>query len=410
MPVFGFTEKEWDKVRPSSVKKTGVSEAMRAVLKDVPKDLKALTNAKDCDDAVKLLDTLDTALDKADKMVKAVAKDDKQNAAAKLKVWRAQVKDGHDMVIAHKDKLLLAAATKAAYAKMDEIVAKAKADTQEAEKLAGEIGPKVKAGQTLDLEKLSKDQQERRKALRDSHKYSTKAGFVEAIKFIDEIHKTGVNPNAVPPPPTLQTLKGLLDNMEAALNKVGDVLEEAADKEANFEGDGELAQKVKKLLPEYKQVRDKLKQFVPTAKKFEADAKAVADNTKHTGDADTSKLFGPIADIHIKLNKFEDEALATAYRIRDAKGDVQSQYAALAKEPGYSEKENKPFRALRAASFDIIMKITNPIGGAKHQIDRAVEVLLDAGGTTASLAKQLADRIKQDRATVAGKYGAATKA
>jgi hypothetical protein len=148
---------------------------------------------------------------------------------------------------------------------------------------------------------------------------------------------------------------------------------------------------------------------VATAKLLEAKAKEVADNTKHTGDPDTSKLFAPIENIHKVINKLEDEALATGYRIRNAKGDVQSEYAALAKEQGFTEQHNKPFRALRAASFDIIMKITNPIAGANHQVDRAVQVLVDAGGTTASPAQKLAERIKQDRVTVAGKYGAAVQ-
>src|SRR6185312_14295028 len=100
MPVFSFTEKEWDRIRPSSVKKTGVTDGIKAVLKGVPKDLKALGDGKDCDKSVALLTELNAAFDKANGMIKP--KDDKHDAAKKIKTWKAEVKDGCSMIELHK--------------------------------------------------------------------------------------------------------------------------------------------------------------------------------------------------------------------------------------------------------------------------------------------------------------------
>src|SRR5262245_18613060 len=138
MPVFSFTEKEWDKVRPSSVKKTGVSEAMRDILKGVPKDLKALADDKACDSAIKLLDEAGSVLDKAAGVV-GKAKDDKHDAAGKLKTWRAEVKDGKEMVELHKDKLKYALANKAAEAKFSDLLDKVDKAVVEAQKLADQV-------------------------------------------------------------------------------------------------------------------------------------------------------------------------------------------------------------------------------------------------------------------------------
>jgi len=69
MPQFSFSEKEWDKIRPMSVKKTGVSEAMRAVLKGVPQELRALRELSDCDKATELLTELEAAFEKGKGMI-----------------------------------------------------------------------------------------------------------------------------------------------------------------------------------------------------------------------------------------------------------------------------------------------------------------------------------------------------
>ena len=76
---------------------TEVGSLRRDVLKKVPKDLKALADSNECEKAVGLLDELLKAFTGAETLVKK-AKDDKNDAAGKLKTWIAETQDGRKMI------------------------------------------------------------------------------------------------------------------------------------------------------------------------------------------------------------------------------------------------------------------------------------------------------------------------
>src|SRR5262245_57433235 len=193
MPVFSFTEKEWDKVRPSSVKKTGVSEAMRDMLKGVPKELKSLADDKACDAAIKLLDDAGTVLDKAAGLV-AKAKDDNLNAAGKLKTWRAEVKDGKEMVELHKDKQKYAIANKAVEAKFTGVLNDVESAIAEAKKLSDQMLKDLAGNKKVDIAGQTKLQQDFRGTQRNAREVTSKQGAIKQVKFIDEVHKAGLDP------------------------------------------------------------------------------------------------------------------------------------------------------------------------------------------------------------------------
>lgn len=88
MSYLSFDEKAWDKIRPFTVKKTGVSEAIRAVEAAVPKQASDLLTEAGCNAAVDALDTL------AQKLTGAKVKlDAKKHAEAikKLVAWSSEV-------------------------------------------------------------------------------------------------------------------------------------------------------------------------------------------------------------------------------------------------------------------------------------------------------------------------------
>src|SRR5215813_5911937 len=105
MSDFTFSEKAWDKVRPSSVKKTGLSEAMNAFLKTVPGgNTDGLKTTEACVKAIAAIGPLQLAMTKAVGMVSS-AKDDTKGGAEALKKWNKEVKDGVAALDARKLEL-----------------------------------------------------------------------------------------------------------------------------------------------------------------------------------------------------------------------------------------------------------------------------------------------------------------
>lgn len=88
MAYLSFDEKAWDKIRPFTVKKTGLSEAIRAVEAVVPKQASDLNTEAACNAAVEALDTL------ALKLTGAKGKLDPkkhEDAVKKLVAWGSEV-------------------------------------------------------------------------------------------------------------------------------------------------------------------------------------------------------------------------------------------------------------------------------------------------------------------------------
>lgn len=103
MAFLSFNEKAWDKIRPSSVKKTGVSEAIRAFEKVGPAQLKDLTTLEECTTAGDLLEVLQDKLKGAKNRF-----DPKKNADAVKTVsgWIGEVGDRCKMITLQNGKLL----------------------------------------------------------------------------------------------------------------------------------------------------------------------------------------------------------------------------------------------------------------------------------------------------------------
>lgn len=403
MPEFSFTEKEWDKIRPSSIKKTGVSDAIRSVLKGIPKDLKALRDGDACDAAVGLLVELDKALDKADGMLKP--KDDKHDAAGRIKTWKAEVRDGRAMIGAHRDKLLLALAQAGANAKMAGLLEEVEAAVEQSKKLAAEIAKQLKAGAKVDLPELNKTQQGFRDTQRMAAKAVTKGGFLDFVRFLDEVHKSGIDPAKLEIPDTAKRIKASIDTLETNVDLLGDVLNKAVELQSAVTDQGELADAARDLIDDYKQSIRELKKYAALGKKLEAQAKPIADAIKATNVTETGKLLALAQKLHEVENDLEDKSLKEAYRSRNSKGDIQAKYSKLAKEPGW-DKYNDAIRDWRAAIFDVVRTCTVPASYVKNQIDRAIKVLIEMGGTTAAQAETLEKRIDQERNALKMKYGA----
>lgn len=102
MSFLSFDEKAWDKLRPFTIKKTGVSEAIRAFEKAVPSKIDDLQNEAAATAAADLLDTL------ADKLSGAKGRMDARKHADVIKsltAWGSEVSVRRKAILNHGAKL-----------------------------------------------------------------------------------------------------------------------------------------------------------------------------------------------------------------------------------------------------------------------------------------------------------------
>jgi hypothetical protein len=405
MPTFSFTEKEWDKVRPASVKKTGVSEAMRDVLKKVPKDLKGLADLKACDGAVKALDELAAAFENAEGMVKK-AKDDKNGAAGKLKGWKSEVVDGKKAVEEHKEKLAYIPANYAAEEKMSELLNDVETAIVEAHKLTAQAKKDLAANKRVDLAELTKLQQGFRGLQRDARDVQSKGGFIKKITFIDAVHKTGLDPKKVAVPTgVINKIGAKADLLETEFDALGEVISEAIEKQSTVSGSGPIATEARKLLDEFKASHKSIKAIGAEGKKLLAQAKKAHQAIRASKQPDSSKLLAVIYKLHDEAQAYEERYLKESYRSRDSKGELQMRLTAMTKKEGFDTVMNQPFRDWRAAIFDVVRLCTLPSGAIKDEIDEALEYVKSFGGASADQAQSAAKRIAEERRALGLKYG-----
>jgi hypothetical protein len=143
MSFLSFDEKTWDKVRPWTVKKTGVSEAIRAFEKALPKSLTDLKTSADCTTAEALLGTV------GEKLEGAKTRLDKNKHEKELKTvsaWISEVALRRKMIAGHSDKLRETYAQQIlqANAAMDSFVEKAEEALKAARKLASAVSDQSK--------------------------------------------------------------------------------------------------------------------------------------------------------------------------------------------------------------------------------------------------------------------------
>ncbi len=106
MARFTFTQKEWDSIRPPSIKKTGIGDAMAKFLKLVPgAKTEGLSTPAACIKAQEALVDLEKLMSTTLALVKK-ASDDKKNAAGELKAWLVEVERGIEAIKDRKIELV----------------------------------------------------------------------------------------------------------------------------------------------------------------------------------------------------------------------------------------------------------------------------------------------------------------
>ncbi|ADB18899.1 hypothetical protein Psta_4251 [Pirellula staleyi DSM 6068] len=407
MPMFSFTEKEWDKIRPSSVKKTGIGDAIKGVLKGLPNDIKSLDTDKECEKAIALLNELDKALDNAAGQLKKNAKDDKHGAAGKVKDWQKEVTEAAQMVALQKNKLAYKLAEEAVEEKMNTILEQVEDSIVQASRLTTTLTKDIRDGKTIDVPKLAIDLQNFRNALRDGNKATTRSSFIGLIKFLDPFHKDGLDVKKIEMPKVCKQIETKNTALEQLCDLMGEALADAVEAQSNVQGDGPLERETKNLVDLYKQTNQTIKGYATRAKQLLSQTTRGVTAVKGSQETDTSKLITVLGKLHDALDSYEDEMLAESYRSRNAAGDIQKFYTDLTKKPGFGPELNGVVRDWRSTVFDTVRRCTAPIAEAKKVLDEGVEYLASMGGTTASQVDTLAKKIDTDRRAIAGKYGAA---
>lgn len=143
MSFLSFDEKAWDKVRPFAIKKTGVSEAIRAFEKALPKTLDDLQTSAACQMAEQLLGTV------AEKLEGAKARFDKNKHDKEIKkvtVWLSEVALRRKMITTHSGKLhdQYQQQIMQANAAMDPFIERAEEALSTARKLASKLADQSK--------------------------------------------------------------------------------------------------------------------------------------------------------------------------------------------------------------------------------------------------------------------------
>ena len=225
MITISITEKLWDGVRPDSVKKTGLSEAIRTFIKANPKG--GPDSPKGYDDLADAVKTLGEAIGKSEEPVKK-AKDDKKGAAAKLKSWKEECSKAVEQLHKERNQLGLLKASAEADGRLKELAK----TVDDAILLGKQLAKDMAAGKITDNKKISQQLQDLRSAMRDGLKATQKDGFVDFIRTYDAVLKWKIDPAEVPLPPICKTIKSKLPELQAVAEDVRKeaekVLEESA--------------------------------------------------------------------------------------------------------------------------------------------------------------------------------------
>ena len=200
MIEISITEKLWDGVRPSSVTKTGLSEAIREFIKANPKGTRDTIKAFDDMDAA--IKKLDTAIGKSEEAVKK-AKDDKKGAAGKLKTWKGECDKAVEQLAEERKQIGLIKATAEADGKLKEL----DKTVDDCIILGNQLHRDLVEGKIKDNKKIAQQLQDLRAAMRDSLKATQKDGFVDFIRTYEAVMKWHVNPADVPMPPSGKAIK-----------------------------------------------------------------------------------------------------------------------------------------------------------------------------------------------------------
>lgn len=391
MIKIGITEKLWDGVRPSSVKKTGLSEVIRTSTKTLAK---ALQTPKDYDEADAAIVALDKAIGEAAAAVKKCS-DDKKGAAAKLKDWGDECEQARKALATQRQQAAIIAATVEA----DRMLKDKLKDVQDAIVAAGELERTVKAGQMTDIKKATTQLQTFRDAMRDGLKVVQKDGFAEFIKQFEQPRTWGLDSKLVPMSPVAKTLKAELPALQAAAEKAREAVEGLVNA-AGQQRVGDVAELAKPLIKAYKEMNKKIKGFLGPAKKFSSDVHAVADKFKTLiAKGQTADKLLPIAlQLHEKALEAERKTLEELARGRRSSGDVQALRIKL--RDSLEGKPRQEFEGIASEEWNLIMvtfrEVSEQMADCHRQVQRVMRLIGDISEEARTVADQAADKCQKE--------------
>jgi hypothetical protein len=395
------TEKLWDGVRPGSVKKTGLSEALRTFAKKMPK---ALNTPKAFDDATSAVNDLDAALAEAEDAVKK-AKDDKKGAAAKLKGWRQECAKAQTALAEERKQTGIVLAAKEADSKMKDLAKQ----VEDAITGATQLVKDIDAGKVTDLKKASQELQDFRNAVRDSLKATQKDGFSEYIRTISTVLAWGVDPKQVPLPPEGKKIKDRIPVLEDLAEKARIAVEDLLEKSSQSRT-GAAADLAKDLVADYRSLRKTLKGYIAPAKKFSSDIKVVGDKFKTLiGQGKTyDRLLPVLQTVHDKIMVFDETTLKQIARGRVASGDIQAKRIKIRD----SLKENKPlfqsFENIAGEEWNLCMtiyrEVSEQVAEAHRQVDRVLRLVGESSSEAATECQKVGKKYDAEVQALKNRY------
>ncbi len=402
MITIDITEKLWDGVRPDSVKKTGLSEAIRTFIKANPKG--GPNSPKAYDDLSDAVAKLGEAIGKTEDAVKK-AKDDKKGAAAKLKTWKGQCDKAVEDLGKERQTLGLMKASKEADGKMKDLAKTVDDAINQAKQLTKDL----KEGKIKDNKKVGQGLQDLRSAMRDGLKATQKDGFADYIRTIDEVLAWKVNPSEVPMPPTAASIKSKLPELQ----KVAEEARVEAEKLMEQTGQnrtGKIADFAKPLVAEYKGLAKDIKNFIPRAQKLGADAHAIADKFKEIikGGMTYDKLLPRAQGMHDKVMACDDEAVKACARGRVSGGDIQAKRIKMRDSLKSNPAEFAEFETIVGEEWNLIMVIfreaSEQIAEAHRQVERVLRLIGQSDPAAKGPADTMLKTFDDDRRNLASKY------
>jgi hypothetical protein len=394
------TEKLWDGVRPGSVKKTGLSEAIRAFAK-VPKNP---DSAKAFDDTVAAVKDLSAALSKAEAAVKK-AKDDKKGAAAKLKAWLKECDDAVTTLTGQRKQLGLSLASKEADGKMKDLAQRVEEAITQAEQLCKDI----EAGKVTDLKTASQSLQDFRSAMRDGLKATQKDGFAQFIATFDQVMAWKVDPAEVPMPPNAKKIKDRLPVLQEAAEKARVGVEEVL-VESGQSRTGEAAEAAKDLVADYRKLMKNLKAFVPAAKKFSTDVKAIGDKIKAlVGQGKThDQLLPAIEKVHDKIMAADEATMKELARGRVSSGDIQAKRIKIRDSLKGKKEVHAEFEKIASEEWNFCMTVyretSEQIAEAHRQVERVLRLVGESSTEAAAACENLKTKFEAEIQEVKNRY------
>jgi hypothetical protein len=403
MISISITEKLWDGVRPGSVKKTGLSEAIRDFIKANPKT--APGTPKAFDELGVAIKKLEDAIDKSEEAVKK-AKDDKKGAAAKLKTWKDECSKGAEQLAKDRYQLGLLKASVEADGKLKEMAK----TVEDAIKSGNQLLKDLTEGKLKDNKAAATQLQDLRSAMRDSLKATQKDGFVEFIRTYKEVMDWGIKPADVPMPPSAKAIKTRIPVLQEIAEKARVQTEKLLEESAKSRT-GKAADLSKDLVSDYHDIAKTIKGYIATAKKYGADAHLLADKFKEAlGKGTTYDKLLPIAQkMHEKILAFQETSLKEIARGRVSSGDVQAKRIKIRDSLKSTDpKAYQEFEAIASDEWNLVMvifrEVSEQVAEAHRQVERVLRLVAASSDTAKGPADTMAAKCDKAQKDLVGKF------